>query len=115
MSFDLMTLEVDGSLSNRVVLWVVVAGAVVLALVSAYVAYRWPERRRLLPLLAAAYLLTPIGQVFARLLAYRLYDPRVISVGFWGPPWLLLSTVAGLVTFTAVLLLFRRRSGLDAA
>ena len=115
MSFDLLTLEVDGSLKNPVVLWTVIAGAIVLALASAYVAFRWPERRRLLPLLAAAYLLTPIGQTIARVLAYRLRDSRVISVGFWGPPWLLLSTVAGLATFSLVLLLSRRRSAPNAA
>jgi hypothetical protein len=115
MSFESLTLEVDGTLRNPVVLWSVVAWSVVLSVLAAWFLNSWPKRRRFTPFVVVAFFATPFAQFAIGNVAYSLHDSRVVSVGFWGGPPMWQAPLAGVAVGSVVFLFSRRRENLNAA
>lgn len=125
MQFDFLTLEVDGSFRNPVVVFVVAVWAGVLAIASMAAAFAWyPSRattppstrgRRVAVVVGVAflYVATPIAQGILGNVVYAVQShwdggPAIISVGFWGGPPLWPAPVFGLVTAFIALWWVRR-------
>jgi hypothetical protein len=90
MELNLLILEVDGSLANpyaagAVALWTAVLSALAVVLVR-----RFTRSGRNRPtwafLFVAALLVTRPAQLFIGNVLYRIVDPQVTGVGFWGGP-----------------------------
>lgn len=106
MEFSGIILEVDGTLANPVIRIAVAVWSIVLMLVSARFAYLRSRGRKRFPVLATLlYLATPVAQRLIGLALYRMDDPDIISVGFWGfpPLWVApaMGIAAAVVTFVA--------------
>jgi hypothetical protein len=110
---DFLYLEVDGSLANPYV-----AGAVaiwtVLATIGAIVVVRTTGSGATLSRLgyfSAMLLFTVPAQFFIGNVLYRVVDPQITSVGFWGgPPVWIAPTVSGCVGGVAWFREYRRRT-----
>jgi len=122
MQFDFVTLEVDGSLRNPVVILAVTTWACILAIVSAFGAIAWVRSRAAVEAgaqnrgvaavlgVALLYMGTPVAQAIIGNVIYALQakwdgGPDVVSVGFWGGPPVWPAPLVGLV---AAYVVFRR-------
>ena len=116
MHFEFMTVEVDGTLNNPVVVQAVLLWSAVLALWTIATLKFWRERRRLvLAVLAGAYVVPPLGQFIIGNVIYRLQDPRILSVGFWGGPPIWIAPLAGAMAGGIVLVARRWVRSSEAA
>ena len=91
MDMSVMTLEVDGSFRNPYVLgamgiWLTLLLAFLLPAAN-YFGRRWRLRAGVVVALAIAIVLvipTHVARVLIGTLLYRIQNPTIISVGFWG-------------------------------
>ena len=127
MDFSLMTLEVDGTLRNPIVVIVLTLWSIALSLMAVLLALRASRVRQsgatrmrgalpLLGILVTGYLLTRPVVTLIGTMIYRLRNPTIVSVGFWyGPPSWIAPLVAGALYAATLLILKRRRTGQSAA
>jgi hypothetical protein len=112
---DFLILEVDGSLANPFVAATVLVWTAVLSGIAVAAVRQFAESRRAWPawtlVLAVAVLITKQGQLSIGHVLYRIVDPGITDVGFWGGPpvWIapVVSCSVGLLASAVVL--YRRR------
>lgn len=105
----MVILEVDGTLANPRVQVAVGVWSLVLILASIRFAILRSRGRKRFPVLVVLLsLATPVAQHFIGLALYKIEDPDVISVGFWGGPPVWIAPILGIAAAVATFLVVRR-------
>jgi hypothetical protein len=109
MGIDILILEVDGSLANPYAAGAVAVWTTFLSVIAVVLVRRFTRRERTQPawalLLILALVATKPAQLRIGELLYRIVNPRITDVGFWGGPpvWIApaVSCCVGILMWTA--------------
>jgi hypothetical protein len=109
MVLNMIILEVDGTLANPRVQVAVGVWSLVLILASSRFAILRSRGRKRFPMLVILLsFATPVAQHFIGLALYKIEDPDIISVGFWGGPPVWIAPMMGIAAAVATFLVARR-------